>query len=144
MLSFRAGSLIRRAMSSASRLPEALRVQFESTQGKVIKCKAAVAWEAKKPLDITEIEVAPPKEGKTIRNYKYVGNKILTCDPILVKNKFFFQLILKEGCKISFFPWDRFTAPFLSISIAFRRGTHQGDSQCFVSHRHLHFGWPRP
>jgi S-(hydroxymethyl)glutathione dehydrogenase/alcohol dehydrogenase len=30
----------------------------------VIKCKAAVAWEPKKPLDITEIEVAPPKEGK--------------------------------------------------------------------------------
>jgi S-(hydroxymethyl)glutathione dehydrogenase / alcohol dehydrogenase len=30
----------------------------------VIKCKAAVAWEAKKPLDVTEIEVAPPKEGE--------------------------------------------------------------------------------
>lgn len=27
----------------------------------VIKCKAAVAWEAKKPLVIEEIEVAPPK-----------------------------------------------------------------------------------
>jgi hypothetical protein len=36
-------------------------------QGKVIKCKAAVAWEAKKPLDITEIEVAPPKEGATLK-----------------------------------------------------------------------------
>jgi hypothetical protein len=46
------------------RLPETLRAQFESTQGKVIKCKAAVAWEAKKPLDVTEIEVAPPKEGE--------------------------------------------------------------------------------
>ncbi|XP_053556767.1 alcohol dehydrogenase 1 [Bombina bombina] len=31
------------------------------TAGKVIKCKAAIAWEAKKPLCIEEIEVAPPK-----------------------------------------------------------------------------------
>nr|P86884.1 RecName: Full=Alcohol dehydrogenase class-3; AltName: Full=Alcohol dehydrogenase class-III; AltName: Full=Glutathione-dependent formaldehyde dehydrogenase; Short=FALDH; Short=FDH; Short=GSH-FDH; AltName: Full=S-(hydroxymethyl)glutathione dehydrogenase [Scyliorhinus canicula] len=31
------------------------------TVGKVIKCKAAVAWEAGKPLCIEEIEVAPPK-----------------------------------------------------------------------------------
>ena len=51
--------------SAASRLPESLRAQFESTQGKVIKCKAAVAWEAKKPLDVTEIEVAPPQEGES-------------------------------------------------------------------------------
>ncbi|KAM8808942.1 alcohol dehydrogenase 1-like [Eudromia elegans] len=29
--------------------------------GKVIKCKAAVAWEAGKPLSIEEVEVAPPK-----------------------------------------------------------------------------------
>ncbi|KAL7379912.1 hypothetical protein ABVT39_008349 [Epinephelus coioides] len=32
-----------------------------ATAGKVIKCKAAVAWEPKKPLVIEEIEVAPPK-----------------------------------------------------------------------------------
>ncbi|XP_010978913.3 all-trans-retinol dehydrogenase [NAD(+)] ADH4 [Camelus dromedarius] len=31
------------------------------TKGKVIKCKAAVAWEANKPLSIEEVEVAPPK-----------------------------------------------------------------------------------
>ena len=59
-----AGNIIRRAMSTAAaRLPESLRTQFQATQGQVIKCKAAVAWEAKKPLDITEIEVAPPQEG---------------------------------------------------------------------------------
>uniref|UniRef100_UPI00358FA87E alcohol dehydrogenase class-3 isoform X2 n=1 Tax=Myxine glutinosa TaxID=7769 RepID=UPI00358FA87E len=29
--------------------------------GQVIHCKAAVAWEAKKPLSLEEIEVAPPK-----------------------------------------------------------------------------------
>ena len=27
----------------------------------VIKCKAAVVWEPKKPFSIVEIEVAPPK-----------------------------------------------------------------------------------
>lgn len=32
-----------------------------NTAGKVIKCKAAVAWEPNKPLTIEEIEVAPPK-----------------------------------------------------------------------------------
>uniref|UniRef100_A0A2I4BN79 Alcohol dehydrogenase 1 n=1 Tax=Austrofundulus limnaeus TaxID=52670 RepID=A0A2I4BN79_AUSLI len=32
-----------------------------STAGKVIKCKAAVAWEPNKPLVIEEIEVAPPE-----------------------------------------------------------------------------------
>ncbi|XP_043917312.1 alcohol dehydrogenase class-3-like [Protopterus annectens] len=31
------------------------------TTGTVIKCRAAVAWEADKPLSIEEIEVAPPK-----------------------------------------------------------------------------------
>ncbi|MCL7036138.1 hypothetical protein MKW94_000024, partial [Papaver nudicaule] len=33
-----------------------------NTTGQVIKCKAAVAWEAGKPLVIEEVEVAPPKE----------------------------------------------------------------------------------
>lgn len=28
----------------------------------VIKCKAAVLWEANKPFSIEEVEVAPPKE----------------------------------------------------------------------------------
>jgi len=32
------------------------------TVGKVIKCKAAVSWEAKQPLTLEEIEVEPPQE----------------------------------------------------------------------------------
>lgn len=32
-----------------------------STEGKVITCKAAIAWEAKTPLVIEEVEVHPPK-----------------------------------------------------------------------------------
>ena len=35
-----------------------------ATNGKTITCKAAVAWEAKKPLDVTDIQVAPPKAGE--------------------------------------------------------------------------------
>lgn len=35
-----------------------------TTVGQVIKCRAAVAWEAKKPLSIEEIEVAPPGPGE--------------------------------------------------------------------------------
>ena len=35
-----------------------------ATNGKVITCKAAVAWEAKAPLDVTEIQVDPPRAGE--------------------------------------------------------------------------------
>ncbi|MCO5591648.1 hypothetical protein L7F22_045638 [Adiantum nelumboides] len=35
-----------------------------STQGQVIVCKAAVAWEALKPLTIEDVEVAPPQQGE--------------------------------------------------------------------------------
>ncbi|XP_041828164.1 alcohol dehydrogenase 1-like [Melanotaenia boesemani] len=35
-----------------------------ATAGKVIKCKAAVAWEPNKPVVIEEIEVAPPQENE--------------------------------------------------------------------------------
>ncbi|XP_028754151.1 alcohol dehydrogenase 1 isoform X2 [Neltuma alba] len=34
------------------------------TAGRVIKCKAAVAWEAGKPLAIEEVEVEPPRAGE--------------------------------------------------------------------------------
>ncbi|KAG6520450.1 hypothetical protein ZIOFF_017506 [Zingiber officinale] len=34
---------------------------MSSTAGQVIKCRAAVAWEAGEPLVIEEVEVAPPK-----------------------------------------------------------------------------------
>jgi len=43
------------------------------TQGQVIKCKAAVAWEAKKPLTIEEIEVEPPKKGEVRVKILYTG-----------------------------------------------------------------------
>jgi len=37
---------------------------MSDTVGKVISCKAAVAWAAKEPLKIETIEVAPPKKGE--------------------------------------------------------------------------------
>eukprot|EP01121_Diplochlamys_sp_Union-15-3_P014627 TRINITY_DN4689_c0_g1_i1.p1 TRINITY_DN4689_c0_g1~~TRINITY_DN4689_c0_g1_i1.p1 ORF type:complete len:392 (-),score=70.10 TRINITY_DN4689_c0_g1_i1:101-1249(-) len=37
---------------------------MSDTVGKVIKCKAAVAWEAKKPLSIEEVEVGVPQKGE--------------------------------------------------------------------------------
>uniref|UniRef100_A0A8B9DKB5 Uncharacterized protein n=1 Tax=Anser cygnoides TaxID=8845 RepID=A0A8B9DKB5_ANSCY len=33
----------------------------QSPFSSVIKCRAAVAWEAGKPLSLEEVEVAPPK-----------------------------------------------------------------------------------
>ncbi|KAJ8281393.1 hypothetical protein GJAV_G00067170 [Gymnothorax javanicus] len=33
-----------------------------TSEGKVIRCKAAVAWESGKPLSLEEVEVAPPKD----------------------------------------------------------------------------------
>ncbi|XP_009773230.1 alcohol dehydrogenase 3-like [Nicotiana tabacum] len=35
---------------------------MSSTVGQVIRCKAAVAWEAGKPLVMEEVEVAPPQK----------------------------------------------------------------------------------
>ncbi|XP_062554631.1 alcohol dehydrogenase class-3-like [Armigeres subalbatus] len=37
---------------------------MSETTGKVITCKAAVAWEPNKPLTVETIEVAPPKAGE--------------------------------------------------------------------------------
>lgn len=37
---------------------------LQVTVGKVITCRAAVAWEEKKPLTIENVEVAPPKAGE--------------------------------------------------------------------------------
>lgn len=44
-----------------------------STEGKTITCKAAIAWEAGKPLSIEDVEVAPPKEGEVRIKILYTG-----------------------------------------------------------------------
>ncbi|KDN39756.1 putative glutathione-dependent formaldehyde dehydrogenase [Tilletiaria anomala UBC 951] len=42
-------------------------------EGKTITCKAAVAWEAGKPLVIETVEVAPPQKGEVRVQIKYTG-----------------------------------------------------------------------
>ncbi|KAI7875957.1 formaldehyde dehydrogenase [Lichtheimia hyalospora FSU 10163] len=44
-----------------------------STAGQVIKCRAAVAWEAGKPLSLEEVEVAPPKAHEVRIKILYTG-----------------------------------------------------------------------
>ena len=36
----------------------------QATEGKTVTCKAAVAWEPNQPLDVTDVEVAPPQAGE--------------------------------------------------------------------------------
>eukprot|EP00092_Neocalanus_flemingeri_P019477 GFUD01021100.1.p1 GENE.GFUD01021100.1~~GFUD01021100.1.p1 ORF type:complete len:684 (+),score=163.53 GFUD01021100.1:234-2285(+) len=52
--------------------------EFKATQGKPITCKAAVAWEAKKPLDVTDIQVAPPQAGEV--RVKIISNALCHTD----------------------------------------------------------------
>lgn len=46
---------------------------MSSTAGKPITCKAAVAWEAAKPLTLETIEVAPPRAGEVRVKVEYTG-----------------------------------------------------------------------
>jgi Zn-dependent alcohol dehydrogenase len=49
-----------------------------ATNGKDIKCKAAVAWEAKKPLEVVEVLVSPPKKGEV--RVKVIANALCHTD----------------------------------------------------------------
>jgi len=51
---------------------------LKATNGQTITCKAAVAWEAKKPLDVTDIQVAPPKAGEV--RIKVISNALCHTD----------------------------------------------------------------
>jgi S-(hydroxymethyl)glutathione dehydrogenase/alcohol dehydrogenase len=46
-----------------------------STQGQVIKSRAAVAWAANQPLKIEMVDVAPPKAGEVRIKVKQILNK---------------------------------------------------------------------
>ncbi|KAK2546076.1 hypothetical protein Q9966_000553 [Columba livia] len=54
-----------------------------ATSGKVIRCRAAVAWAAGKPLSVEEVEVAPPKAGEV--RIKIVATGICRTDDHVVK-----------------------------------------------------------
>ncbi|XP_040916534.1 alcohol dehydrogenase 1-like [Toxotes jaculatrix] len=64
-----------------------------TTAGKIIKCKAAVAWEPKKPLVIEEIEVAPPQANEV--RIKIVATAVCHTDLYqLLESKAFFPTVL--------------------------------------------------
>jgi S-(hydroxymethyl)glutathione dehydrogenase/alcohol dehydrogenase len=56
-----------------------------STAGHVIKCRAAVAWEAGKDLSIEDIEVAPPKAGEV--RVKIVASGVCHTDAYTLSGK---------------------------------------------------------
>ncbi|XP_066240803.1 all-trans-retinol dehydrogenase [NAD(+)] ADH4 [Saccopteryx leptura] len=65
------------------------------TKGKVIKCKAAIAWEANKPLSIEEVEVAPPKAHEI--RIQIIATALCHSDAHILHPKFvnaFFPVIL--------------------------------------------------
>ena len=49
-----------------------------ATNGKPIECRAAIAWEAKKPLDVTTVIVAPPQAGEV--RVKVLANALCHTD----------------------------------------------------------------
>ena len=51
---------------------------LKKTNGQPIECLAAVAWEAKKPLDVTKVMVAPPKTGEV--RVKIIANALCHTD----------------------------------------------------------------
>jgi len=59
-------------------IPQELLNQLKATNGQVITCKAAVAWEPKKPLDITDIQIEPPKTGEV--RVKVIANALCHTD----------------------------------------------------------------
>merc|ERR1712241_904509 len=63
---------------SAMNLPSSMLNQLKATHGKPITCKAAGAWEPKTPLDVTEIQVAPPQAGEV--RVKVIANALCHTD----------------------------------------------------------------
>jgi len=49
-----------------------------ATNGKDIVCKAAVAWEPKKPLDVVDVIVSPPQKGEV--RIKVIANALCHTD----------------------------------------------------------------
>lgn len=70
------------------------------TEGKVIKCRAAVSWAANEPLSIEEVEVAPPKAGEV--RVKIVATGIVSrCKLIFFLVRKSFEIRSRRNRKIS-------------------------------------------
>lgn len=61
-LTAREGSVIKRSVTKYAI------AKMSDTLGKPIECKAAIAWEAKKPLEVRMVTVAPPGPGEVRLN----------------------------------------------------------------------------
>ncbi|RHY09499.1 hypothetical protein DYB28_000282 [Aphanomyces astaci] len=72
--------MFRRVPKPAVLLPlrSILASSYSSTAGKVIRCKAAVAWKPNAPLSVETIEVAPPKAGEV--RVKVIANALCHTD----------------------------------------------------------------
>jgi len=78
--------MLRAALSTALRVPRALNRTMAPAlsralsehAGKPIQCKAAVAWEPKKPVTVETITVAPPKAGEV--RLKVISNALCHTD----------------------------------------------------------------
>jgi len=69
---------VSRQFQRGRKMSTALVESFKATQGKTITCKAAVAWEAKKPLDVTNIQIDPPRAGEV--RVKVMANALCHTD----------------------------------------------------------------
>lgn len=69
-----------------------------SAKGKVIKCKAAIAWETDRPLCIEEVEVSPPRAHEV--RIKIMATSICPTDinTLNPKKKALFPVILGHEC----------------------------------------------
>lgn len=69
-----------------------------SAAGKTITCKAAVAWEAGKPLSIEEVEVQAPQKGEVRVKVNYIGEqKVKANASVRVDKQLSASLLPKTG-----------------------------------------------
>ncbi|XP_006100351.1 alcohol dehydrogenase E chain-like [Myotis lucifugus] len=79
-------AVIRKGLQESIRLLACRKNRNMSTAGKVIKCKAAVLWEIKKPFSIEEVEVAAPKAHEV--RIKMVASGVCRSDDHVVSGNF--------------------------------------------------------
>lgn len=68
------------------------------------RCKAAVAWAAKQPLKLEEVEVAPPKKGEV--RVKVVANALVGCPGIIYMTSVVLLISLLTIQWLTGHPWD--------------------------------------
>ena len=80
-------------------IPQELLNELKATNGQVITCKAAVAWEPKKPLDITDIQVRTQFIHMYLFSDAHFGFTYQGCNKLL-RSGGTRHLIAMRNCKI--------------------------------------------